>query len=336
MRTTLLSYALLGVSVHAITAIADTSLADCAAIADSALRLACYDGLAQRQAITPEAELTIGDIQLPIGEPPAGETLLLAESALQEDTAIAQNPRIITPHHRNYLLPVSYNNKLNDEAWSDRFPDDELMRIETKFQLSLKALVWEEVLGDGSNLWAGYTQQSWWQLYNESSPFRETNYQPEIFLTFANDWEILGFTNTILGVGINHQSNGKGGDLSRSWNRVLGQAIFERDRMTMSLRSWYRIPEDENKDDNPDIEDYYGYGDLTGLWKWREHEFSVMLRNNLQQSDNRGAVQLEWTFPITPRFRGYIQYFNGYGESLIDYDQFTNRLGIGISLTDIM
>ena len=66
-----------------------------------------------------------------------------------------------------------------------------------------------------------------------------------------------------------------------------------------------------------------------------EHEFSFMTRNNLN-SDNRGALQLDWSFPMWGRLRGYAQYFNGYGESMIDYNADIQRFGIGILLTDIL
>jgi len=326
---------MLAVGSTAPTAFAAKTLADCALLRDDGLRLGCYDALAQAQVDTSEplAENAL-EQELLAAEGPGRKTLLAGERLRQEE-ATANNPFILTPHRRNYLLPLTYNSDINDEPWDAQYADDEMKKVEAKFQFSVKALIWEDILGEGSSLWGAYTQQSWWQLYNESSPFRETDYQPEVFVTFENDWQILGFTNSLLSVGFAHQSNGQGGDLSRSWNRIMGGAVFERERMTIGARAWYRIPESDKDDDNPDILDYYGYGDLTGVWKYRQHEFSLMLRNNLR-SDNKGAVQLEWTFPISPRFKGYIQYYNGYGESLIDQDFKTNRIGFGLSLTDVL
>jgi phospholipase A1/A2 len=345
MKAPSLARALLWTALgQSLTAHADT-LASCAAISDDTLRLACYDAL----AATAEP---IGQAALPLTAAPGREAdALLAEEAiaplnlaeeelllgmrLAEETMLAGNAWVITPHQRNYLLPVSYSDSLNRDAWALLESEEAMERIEAKFQISLKTIAWENILGEGSNLWVAYTQRNWWQLYNESSPFRETNYQPEVFLTFANDFRFWGFTNTVVGGGFEHESNGKGGDLSRSWNRVTAMAVFERRRMALNVRAWYRIPESESDDDNPAIERYMGHGDLAGIWKWRDHEFALRLRNNLR-SENRGAMELEWTFPINRRFKGYIQYFNGYGESLIDYDQSNSRIGVGVSMTDIL
>jgi phospholipase A1/A2 len=345
MKAKSLARALLWTTLgQALPAHADT-LASCAAIGDGALRLACYDALAaatetatqplppliaapDEQAAAPLAEEAIAPLDL------AGEELLLG-MRLAEETTLAGNAWVITPHQRNYLLPVTYSDNLNRDAWALLEPEEAMDRIEAKFQISLKTIAWENALGEGSNLWVAYTQRNWWQLYNESSPFRETNYQPEVFLTLANDFRFWGFTNTVVGGGFKHESNGKGGDLSRSWNRLTAMAVFERRRMALNVRAWYRIPESESDDDNPDIERYMGHGDIAGIWKWRDHEFGLRLRNNLR-SENRGAMELEWTFPINRRFKGYIQYFNGYGESLIDYNQSNTRIGFGVSMTDIL
>lgn len=321
------------------------SLASCAAIADRTLRLECYDALAAAvekaveappPGITAPGELADSPLTEETVEPlDLAEEELLMGMRLAEETTLSSNAWAITPHQRNYLLPVTYNDKLNREAWAALQPKDTMDWVEAKFQISLKTIAWEDILGAGSNLWVAYTQRNWWQLYNDSSPFRETNYQPEVFLTFTNNWRFWGFTNTVVGTGFKHESNGQGGDLSRSWNRVVAMAAFERRRMALNVRTWYRLPESSGDDDNPDMERYMGYGDIAGIWKWQEHEFGVRLRNNLR-GDNRGAVELEWTFPINRRFKGYVQYFNGYGESLIDYDQSNNRIGFGVSMTDIL
>jgi phospholipase A1 len=138
-------------------------------------------------------------------------------------------------------------------------------------------------------------------------------------------------------VGFVHQSNGRGADAySRSWNRVYANLVFERGNFACALKPWWRIPEDEADDNNPNIEKYYGYGELRAAYKWSDMVFAVMLRNNLRADGNKGAVQLDWSFPLpgSRRLKGYVQFFNGYGESMIDYDHANQRIGAGILLSD--
>jgi phospholipase A1 len=77
-----------------------------------------------------------------------------------------------------------------------------------------------------------------------------------------------------------------------------------------------------------------GYGQLTAYWFLGNHRLGVALRNNLDFRDNRGAVQMEWAFPLFRWVSGYVQYFNGYGESLLDYNASSSRIGAGFVLKD--
>ena len=171
--------------------------------------------------------------------------------------------------------------------------------MEAKFQISFKARLW--TTDDRRwGVWAAYTQQNQWQVYNEdiSRPFRETNYMPEVFVSYRPGLEFGGFHWRLLNVGFNHQSNGRS-DLSRSWNRIFAEFGVEHGNLGLLAKTWYRIKESADEDDNPDITDYYGYGSLTAIYKWRGHSFSLMGRGNLNQG--KGAAELTWMSPRAAR-----------------------------------
>ncbi|MDY0291196.1 MAG: phospholipase A [Desulfuromonadaceae bacterium] len=269
-------------------------------------------------------------------------TALLTKKRRKSEKALGCNPFNLIAHRENYILPVSYNSNPNGKPFG--VSNSKVDNVEVKFQFSFKFPVWRSVVSD-IDLWAAYTNLSFWQAYNESysSPFRDTSHEPELFLSKSNDLQIFGFTNTENRIGAVHQSNGKDGDQSRSWNRIYLQMVFERDNLILAFKPWYRIPEsdkngaaDPTGDDNPDIDAYLGYGEIRALYKWEDHTFTLLLRNNLRTGDNRGAVELGWIFPITTCINGYLQYFNGYGESLIDYDSSVNRIGLGFTVTEML
>ncbi len=205
-----------------------------------------------------------------------------------------------------------------------------------QFQFSVKTPVLVNLFDRDIDFYAAYTNHSFWQLYVDSSPFRETNHEPELWLQFPADWEIFGFTNTVNTFGLNHQSNGQGGDLSRSWNRLSANFIFTRGNLTFSVKPWCRLPEDEESDDNPDLTDYLGHYELRAIYKWKDHVFSLMSRNNFESGFSRGALEATWSFPLWkyPFVKGYLQCFSGYGESLISYDNYVNKIGLGLAITD--
>ncbi|WP_454831228.1 phospholipase A [Pseudoxanthomonas wuyuanensis] len=240
-----------------------------------------------------------------------------------------------------YLLPAFWTSNKNELPQSPNPRNTvteplDLQETEAKFQLSFKTKFAENLFGDNGDLWGGYTQSSRWQVYNgdTSRPFRETDYEPEVLLVFRNSYSIGGWKGRMAGIGINHQSNGREDPLSRSWNRVIATIGLDRDNWALVLRPWFRIS-DGNDDDNPDIEDYIGRGDAMLTYSRGGHEFTVLGRHSLRSGDDsRGAVQLDWGFPINRSFRGHVQAFHGYGESLIDYNHKATYFGLGISLLE--
>ncbi|MDT8418837.1 MAG: phospholipase A [Desulfuromonadales bacterium] len=267
----------------------------------------------------------------PVPISPTGSAIVQRQKA---EERVESSRFSLLPYKQNYILPIAYNTHPNKRPYAD--VGEDLDRLELKFQLSFKIPLAKGVIAGHGNLFAGYTQQSFWQAYNDqqSAPFRETNYEPELYIDFATNYSLLGLRSRFVSIGVSHQSNGRSEELSRSWNRIYALAAFERGNFYCAIRPWYRIPETSD-DDNPDIDAYLGYGEFYALYLYKEHRFGVVWRNNLRSSDNRGAAQFDWSFPLPgQRLHGYLQYFNGYGESLIDYDHVNNRIGLGIIVSN--
>lgn len=224
------------------------------------------------------------------------------------------------PHKFNYIIPANVS--------SSKEPNQS-KQVETKFQISIKKILLDDLFAKDLDLYFAYTQQSFWQLYDNqnSRPFRESNYEPSLYLSYPLDKYDLFFDR--VDFGYVHQSNG--GDLnnSRSWDRLFVEGIYSYENFTTALKAWYRIPESADKDDNPDITKYLGYGELTFGYLWNKHLLTTTLRNNLRE-DNKGSILLDYSYPIYKNLYLYLQFFNGYGESLRDYNNSINRFGVGI------
>lgn len=248
--------------------------------------------------------------------------------------ANTQNPFSISPHKANYIIPASYYSNPVLES---------LDKVELKFQMSIMSVLKRNIFNTPIHALFAYTNQSYWQAFNAdlSSPFRETNHEPEFMLALPVDWGALGIRHRLLTLGLSHQSNGETVPQSRSWNRLYLDALFEHGNLYSSLKTWYRFPEEEKDnvmdalgDDNPDILDYMGYFEWRTMYKTDTHSLTVMLRNNLDTEKNRGALQIDYTYPINGKIQGYAQIFTGYGESLIDYDRRVHRIGLGIMMAN--
>jgi phospholipase A1 len=346
---------LAGVSAAA----ADTPGAACLRVEDEKARLACFDeaiGNAVREAGEGAAVATA---PVPVG----GATGAAAQSVASSETGLAYAHETPPPVDRlierawgflpdsrkayvrlyqpNYLLVARYTTDVNREPYEPLFEafaeDYDFEDVEAKFQLSLKGrLLTTEDRRWG--LWFAYTQQSQWQVYagDISSPFRETNYMPELFGSFRPGIDVGGLKFNLLNFGFTHQSNGRADPISRSWDRLFVEGGLDSENFALIARAWTRIElGDDYEDDNPDILDYMGYGQITALYQWRGNSFTLMGRGNL--STGKGAAQFTWASrPVLGPLRVYFQLFSGYGESLIDYDWNQTTVGIGVTLNDLL
>ena len=312
----------------------------CRAIRMEKERLACYDELFG----APEGALIE---QTPNPPPVAAVTEPKPSSLLDQRWELSPDQKQgsfrVDPHKPVYILAAYHSSDANERPSSpskDHSVLDSLglQNTETKFQISLKSKLWEDVLGGYSDLWFGYTQSSRWQVFNgaQSRPFRETDYEPELLLNFRTHQELpWGWDMRMSGVSLTHVSNGRDVPQSRSWNRVIGQFGFDRPGWTVLVRPWWRIHEDRASDDNPDIEDFMGRGEVLVTRNWGGHELSALFRHSLRGGErSHSALELNWAFPIHGELKGYLQFFSGYGESLIDYNHSANYVGLGVSLIE--
>lgn len=301
----------------------------CSTIASDDARLSCYDRYFLDGADLENKK----PLESAVSSTNAMDSIAPIEARDAQELALAQEEFGITSHHANYVLPLTYNFSAD---YSDFGPFEELFSdSEIKMQLSLKTRIIPNLWGD-SSVWVAYTQQSYWQLYADSdasAPFRETNHQPEIMWQIPVNADVLGWNMSRATLAFNHQSNGRADPLSRSWNRITGEALFERGAFVASAKTWYRIEEDSENDNNPTIEDFMGQLELGLQYRRSGHTFAATLKNNLS-SENRSGLELNWSFPLVEHLKGFVQIYSGYGENLIDMENYSNRIGIGVALTD--
>lgn len=337
VRPLLCSLAVLLPTVAAAQPVDGELLQRCKQITDAALRLACYDAAMETrppaETVSPQARAVLLDSPDPAARSLIGDRWGLGVSP--DDSRFD-----LRPHRPSYILLGRYSDAPNTLPSSPSKPPLsaplDVQDVESKFQLSFKFKLADfgRDLRYPLSVWAGYTQQSQWQVYNRdtSRPFRETNYEPEIMVATHPDLTLAGWRWRLAAIGLNHQSNGRSEPLSRSWNRVVLQLGVERGDLALLARGWYRVREGASIDDNPDLTRFLGHGDLTLVWAPGTHQFSLTGRGNV--GSGKGALQAHWTFPLARRVRGIAQVFSGYGESLIDYNVRQTTFGVGISLAD--
>ncbi|MBA3660986.1 MAG: phospholipase A [Gammaproteobacteria bacterium] len=264
-----------------------------------------------------------------------------ADNETQVEGKLARENKIpnyfgIAFYKPTYVMPYYYTGSPYKSIYENNTPGNEgVSRTEIKYQLSFKVPVWKNMFHSFSSLYIAYSQLSYWQAYDHDAFFRETDYEPEVFI--ANEFNLPLTSNwklNFINLGASHQSNGFGNDLERSWNRVYLEAIASADNWMVSVKPWLIIHDESFREHNPNIANYLGYGQVTVAYKIDRQVISLMAHNFIEGGGKHPTVELAYSFPITKNFNGFVQFFSGYGQSLIEYNHHTNSAGIGIALSN--
>jgi phospholipase A1 len=238
----------------------------------------------------------------------------------------------------NYLLPYGYSTK-EYVALGDL----EYKNIEAELQVSFKLRIAKNLFGLHESYYASYSHKSFWQIYVYSSPFRETNYNPEAFVVIPIEDEYSIFKLRSVKLAIAHKSNGKPNtegvsvdgtpiqNLSKSINYVYTTIRTQYGTLIADLTLMAPLGTGENLSDNPDIMEYIGYTKLKLTYFYYEHMFTLMGRGNFQHK--RGAVEATYSYPLQDNINFYTKVFSGYGESLIDYNRELTKVAVGFSFS---
>jgi len=215
-------------------------------------------------------------------------------------------------------------------------------RVSARFQLSAKYRLFTPPSGRpasfAEHLYVGYTQTSLWDLQGDSKPFIDTTFNPSFFWLSDNVWESANHRwRAGLNAGVEHASNGKDGEDSRSVNDGYIQPTLN-----------YRLDGGSTLSFYPKIKAYFGVasenhdyaayaGHVDWNLRWAQDNGPVVTAMYRQGNQNRRTTQLDLAWPLRSWFdlNGYLhlQYFNGYGETLLGYNERNkSQLRIGVSI----
>ncbi len=197
-----------------------------------------------------------------------------------------------------------------------------------KFQISVAQRLTKSVLPGGSYLYLFYTQKCFWNVLEESFPMRDLNFNPGLGITrpiFVKN-RFIGKVTLIL----EHESNGRDSTESRSWNRLsLAANVLIDPQIMIYGKFWIPFIDGQN---NRDLLDYMGIYSFGLSYIPFNHRFAATLLVTKRKGWNLNYnTVIEMSYKIGRRTNQYLflQYYNGYGEGLLDYKQFRSQLRVG-------
>lgn len=233
-----------------------------------------------------------------------------------------------TPYKRNYFLFGAMQNKDGGAPFSGKTLD-----IRFEFGMKFRVFQNQESMQTLSPLFFGYSQRSWWDIAESSAPFKEHNYNPEFFWDFRDP----GAENALLPYefgtfvdrfGFEHQSNGRDGADSRSWDRLYAQKSFQlRDDLSLRLKAHVVM----NDEENADITDYLGNGEVQLTFE-PNRDMDVVITSTKGHNRSKYNYQLDFVYTMGSwlNTKFMLSYYDGYGEALASYNEKTRSLRAGV------
>lgn len=203
------------------------------------------------------------------------------------------------------------------------------MNSDVKFQISLAIRLTNATLPWNTFLFLMYTQKTFWNVFENSMPMRDLNFNPGIGWSkpFFNKDRYVGKLTLLL----EHESNGRDGDASRSWNKVsLAGSTLITDWLMVHAKFWIPIVDGMN---NRDILKYSGIWQSGFVASTLNKKFSLgvtLVKRKGWNLNFNTVVDGIWRVSDKTNLNLFLQYYNGYGENMMDYKQYHSRIRAGI------
>lgn len=200
---------------------------------------------------------------------------------------------------------------------------------DVKFQISFAMRLTKNTLPWNTYAFLMYNQKTFWNVFERSMPMRDINFNPGIGISrpFFNKGRYMGKLTLLL----EHESNGRDSIQSRSWNKVsLSGSVMIYDWLMVHAKFWIPIVDGEN---NRDILKYSGIWQTGFMVSTFDKKFTWALTLVKRQGWNLNfntILDFSWRVHEKSNLNLFAQYYNGYGENLIDYNQFHSRFRVGI------
>ena len=243
----------------------------------------------------------------------------------------------LQPYRANYFLPFGIANR----TYHSHTAGENFTNKEAEIQVSLKMKAGSNIFDLNEKYYLSYTHHAFWQIYTQSAPFRESLYNPEAFVIFPISDKKSFLQMRSLKFAIAHKSNGQpntednpaygGFNLSKSINYVYTTLRLQHKTLITDLTFMTPYLGSSDLTDNPDIMKYLGYTKVKFTYFYNEHMFTLMLRGNI--ASQKGALEATYSYPVYKSTYLYAKVFSGYGESLIDYNNYITKFAIGFSFS---